>query len=135
MAQNKPIYVGYFESKINKEDMKYLQKTMTVCLGIDYFKQGTNDYEKIRLVCNLAYKENYSSKEFRNRINEFIKLCKFPTWTPADFFNFNREKLYKYNEVAEITNGTFEGFETVKIDGFENPLWKKIDLINDYKVF
>ena len=121
---------------MTEQDLAFFIKNMTAALSVNYTEEGTLDNMKCKMVARMAYKDGYSSKEFREVTKEFIKRNKFPTWTPADFFEIPRRRLYTWQQANELTEGQFDIVQPVYIEGIKNPLWElkeNIELTNKNK--
>lgn len=96
-------------------------------ISINYRNNAHNkespDYQLSELIFRMAQEENFSKSEFKAATLRMIKKQKFANWTTADFFEYDRPKIYNQNEVLKLSGGTYSGFKRVLCDGINTKIW------------
>ncbi len=74
---------------------------LTAAYKLDYFDQKSVNFQGAKDLLRRAVEKGWSAQEFLRRLDRMTEQCKFPTWTPADFFTEEREKLYNPSWAVE----------------------------------
>jgi hypothetical protein len=105
-------------------------KRLMVAYNKDYFDEGKPEFMRVEDLMRRASEKGYTAAEFLQRLDEMVETCKFPTWTPADFFQHKRESLHVYHwmteEVKKDATATMR-LEAYSVPGVLKPLWRYAD--------
>ena len=143
---NSDINLSVFERPLPEIEtpfaLKVIQRTialLTTAYNINFSDTKSVNYEKIKMIYNLAYEDKFSANEFGLMIKQFIKKNPFVNFTPANVFQFSRPKLYSeswknkeyqkdVNSIAlmEALDVSIDG-KTVSMYRYYDPLNPKID--------
>ena len=110
-------YVGTYQPRIDENDFSQMLVKLSIAFGIDYQNVNSINYLKAKMTFQMMFDENYSKEEFQEALNLFIRTKKYATWTPADFLEYSRPKIYSFDEAYQKTSGTMYGFKKAMLNG------------------
>ena len=83
------------DSPLSAASVEEAMTMLSAAYRLDYFDPELPEHATVGLLVSMATEEGYGDREFIARLKAMVKACKFPTWTPADFFA-DRVKLHPY---------------------------------------
>lgn len=99
-------------------DFGKFQEQLTLNFSKDYTVADSIEYKKAKQIFEYCLKEKWSRREFHKRLEQFIKSQKYPTFTVADFLDYERVKLYDHNWYLKQQNLDYKAkFERYIING------------------
>lgn len=132
-----PMAVLEIENKIDANDLVDFAELLSLNYSVDAVNPDSLEFKKASLIFLEAQRNGFTKDEFREATMRMLRKQKFPTWTLADFFDFERPMLYTKNEVLKMNNGDFFGFKRVTYPGMNEKLevWcKETDIKPPFKV-
>jgi hypothetical protein len=94
-------YGSVYGERLTKDDLVFILAKMTINFGKDYFSEEGNLYLKCEEIFARCMELNWSSEEFRNRVESFLDTCRWENFTRADFINYDRPMLLTHHDVME----------------------------------
>ncbi|MCO5250747.1 MAG: hypothetical protein M9949_04910 [Candidatus Kapabacteria bacterium] len=89
-------------NRLTKSDLDYMLAKMSVNYQLDFYENKSIQRMKCEEIFARCMELNWSSEEFRNRVESFLDTCKWDTFTRADFLNYDRPMLLTHHDVMEI---------------------------------
>jgi len=123
------LYVATGSEMVNGLDLDYALRQVSRAYRVDAYDEESPEFSLIGLLQTQAVADGMTGQEFRARIDRLVKTQKFPTWTPADFFEQNTPKLHPYSwfveRIAE-NRANKDAIAGYRVAGYNKPLfgWK-----------
>jgi len=95
-------YGSVYGSRMTKLDLDYMLAKFSVNYSLDFYADKSSSRLKCQMIFERCNELNWSSEEFRNRVESFLDTCKWDTFTRADFLNYDRPMLLTHSDVMEI---------------------------------
>jgi hypothetical protein len=111
------------DQPIDGNDLDMLQKYLTAAFGIDHYDERNIEHTRAKLVWQMAKRKGYGKKEFAERLGDFISSQKWATWTPADFFERGRVRLYPYSHYLAQSATERAMMAAYRVEGRREPLF------------